>query len=345
VEITIDQTKRSDLNLARYTAELPEDLSNFSEIIYTSQKMKVVVSLAARAAGFEDVPILLLGEPGTGKDLFARAIHKQSRRNGKLQALNCGAYPSTLLAAELFGAEKGAYTGATWRQGAIRAARNGTLFLDEIGELPAEVQPTLLRFLQSGEVPKLGTEDVEIVPTRVIAATNQNLFEMCRQGKFREDLLFRLDIIRVNIPPLREYVEDIGLIAEHLLGKIIRKHKKKMKLAPDAIDRMRAYHWPGNVRELHAVLMRCYVLGRGSTITDEAVQQAILPSLDQKAAAVENLDDAVARFGKTLIDQAMSMSGGKKAAAARLIGLNSAQTLTNRYGVYQQRLALTKKNH
>ena len=340
VSVTIDQAKRSDLNLARYTADLPEDLSTFSEIIHTSPKMQAAVTMAARAAKFEDVPVLLLGEPGTGKDLFARAIHDHSKRRGKFQALNCGGYPSGLLASELFGAKEGAFTGAVARQGAIRAARNGTLFLDEIADLPLEVQPTLLRFLQRGEVPQLGSEQVEVIPTRVIAATNRDLFEMCRAGTFREDLLFRLDIIRVNIPPLREYSEDIGIIADHLMGRMIRKHGKKMKLAPDAYETLRQYDWPGNVRELNAVLMRCYVLERGGTITAAAVRQAILPfgKMSVVQEPIQNLDDAIARLGKGMIDQALASTGGKKAAAARVLGLNSPQTMNNRYGMYQQRL-------
>jgi len=341
VVFTIAQTKRSDLNLARYTADLPADLNYFSGIIHTSPKMKAAITKAARAAAFEDVPVLLLGEPGTGKDLFARAIHESGKCTGRFHALNCGAYPSDLLPAELFGSEKGAFTNAVSRQGAIRAARNGTLFLDEIGELPIQAQPMLLRFLQSGEVTMLGTEQTESVQTRVVAATNRDLFQMCKEGKFREDLLFRLDIVRVDIPSLRECSEDIGIIAEHLLELIIKKHRKKMKLAPEALAKLRAYDWPGNVRQLNAVLMRSYVWETGNIITAAGVQEAMMGSgrAGSSQYLTENLDDTIARLGKELIDRALTSTGGKKAPAARQLGLSSPQTLNNRYGAYQRRLA------
>jgi transcriptional regulator with PAS, ATPase and Fis domain len=216
-----------------------------------------------------DATVLIHGESGTGKELIARAIHRGSRRARRpFVALNCGALPETLLESELFGHVKGAFTGASVnRKGLFEEADGGTVFLDEIGEMTPGLQVKLLRTLQDGEVRAVGSTQPITVDTRVVAATNQNLDVLMRQGRFREDLFYRLNVIAFAIPPLRERREDIPLLVEHFLDRFNRKQGRALRLEDDALQLLLGHPWPGNVRELEHALERMVILGEGDTIT------------------------------------------------------------------------------
>ncbi|AOS97100.1 Transcriptional regulatory protein ZraR [Microbulbifer aggregans] len=210
-----------------------------------------------------DATVLVHGETGTGKELVARAIHEQSRRAGKpLISVNCAAIPETLIEAELFGHEKGAFTGAqTAREGLVAAADGGTLFLDEIGELPLEAQARLLRVLQEGEVRPIGAVESRKVDVRLVAATHRNLRQLASEHKFREDLYYRINVVQMTLPPLRERGKDVLTIAESLLEKFCaRVERPTLKLSPEAIQAVTTYTWPGNVRELENAIQRAVIL-------------------------------------------------------------------------------------
>lgn len=207
--------------------------------------------------------VLIHGETGTGKELVARALHEESQRNNHLMiSVNCAAIPETLIESELFGHEKGAFTGAaTNREGLVAAADGGTLFLDEIGELPLEAQARLLRVLQEGEVRPLGSVESRKVDVRLVVATHRDLRKLAKEGKFREDLYFRINVVQLTLPPLRERGRDIINIAESLLQRYCTQFgKTPLRLAPDAVDAIMAYQWPGNVRELENAMQRAVIL-------------------------------------------------------------------------------------
>jgi two-component system response regulator HydG len=214
--------------------------------------------------------VLILGESGTGKELIAAAIHYASpRKNNRFLALNCAALTETLLESQLFGHIKGAFTGAVQAQkGLLDEAHEGTLFLDEIGDLSPVLQAKLLRVLQEGEFIPVGSTRTRQVDVRFLAATNKDLEAEVARGQFREDLFYRLNVIALQLPPLRERPEDIEPLALHFLGNISRKLRRPLKgLSPDALAAMQAYRWPGNVRELENVIERCAILARGETIS------------------------------------------------------------------------------
>jgi transcriptional regulator with PAS, ATPase and Fis domain len=215
-----------------------------------------------------DATVLIQGESGTGKELIATAIHYASAHSrGPFVAVNCGALPEALLESELFGHVKGAFTGAsTDKKGLFEEAHEGTLFLDEIGELPQQLQVKLLRALQSGEVRPVGSNQPSTVNARVLAATNRDLEQMVRQGGFREDLFYRLNVITIALPPLRERREDIPALAEHFLERLGAKQGRTLRLSPDALDRLLGYAWPGNVRELENAIERAAILSRADTV-------------------------------------------------------------------------------
>lgn len=217
-----------------------------------------------------DTSILIQGESGTGKELVARALHEQSTRSSaSIITVNCAAIPESLIESELFGHEKGAFTGAIeTHRGLIEAADKGTLFLDEIGELPIEAQARLLRVLQEGEIRRVGSTTSRWVDIRLVAATHRNLQERVEKGLFRSDLYFRLHVVEINLPPLRERGEDISELAEILLKKSCQRlNKPVMNFTDRAIERLQEYHWPGNVRELENVIERAVILGEGDSIT------------------------------------------------------------------------------
>jgi len=235
-----------------------EDLPEFTEIIGKSVQLRTILKLTDQVAS-TDVPVLILGESGTGKELVARAIHyRGSRRSKRLIAQYCGSLADNLLESELFGYKKGAFTGAaTDRPGLLEAADGGTFFLDEIADISMEIQTKLLRFLQEGEFRRVGDTQLRHVDTRILAATNKDLAAMVKEGSFREDLYYRLNVVTINMPPLRERVGDLPLLAEHFLEKYAEKyHKQAQKFSKAAMEALLAHHWPGNIRELQNVIQR-----------------------------------------------------------------------------------------
>ncbi|MCG5513666.1 sigma-54-dependent transcriptional regulator [Ectothiorhodospira shaposhnikovii] len=244
-----------------------------------------------------DATVLIRGESGTGKELVARAIHKKSRRaQAPLVSVNCAAIPEGLLESELFGHEKGAFTGAAQsRQGLAEAADGGTLFLDEIGELTPAAQSRLLRVLQDGEIRRVGANSSRKVDIRLLAATHRDLELMVREGDFREDLYYRLKVMEIGLPPLRERLEDLPRLADFLLEKACRRLKQApARLAPSALAAMQAHRWPGNVRELENALERAVILADGDCIAAEHL--GLTPGPSQEATPDTSLEDYFRRF-------------------------------------------------
>jgi transcriptional regulator with GAF, ATPase, and Fis domain len=280
--------------------------------------------------------VLLLGETGTGKEVIANAIHQMSsRKEGPFIKVNCGAIPNTLLDSELFGHEKGAFIGAlNQKRGRFERAHGGTIFLDEIGELPSEAQIRLLRVLQEKEIERVGGTKPIQVDIRVIAATHRDLQAMIAEGRFREDLYFRLKVFPIEIPPLKERIGDIPALVQYF----IRKKSRDMKLtdiptlAPGAIDRLMAYHWPGNVRELENAVERALILCRGEPLAFSDVQPSnsrdIISSPCSPEHEVLNLDEAMARHVRRVLAMTAGRVEGER-GAAKLLGINP-NTLRNR---------------
>jgi two-component system response regulator HydG len=283
--------------------------------------------------------VLLLGESGTGKELFARALHEHSpRAQGPFVPINCAAIPETILESELFGYERGAFTGAVQRkEGRIERAQGGSLFLDEVGELTASVQVKLLRFLQEGEIERLGGTGTVKVDGRVIAATNQDLSSRVREGKFREDLYYRLNVIQVVLPPLRDRVEDVPLLADHFVARYAAKNGKSIRgLTRGAMASLETYPWPGNVRELEHAIERAVVLSRGAEIDVDDLPEAVRSGGGARAPGM-----ATALEGRTLavplgttmeeielrvIRETLRQTKGDKNLAAQLLGI-AARTI------------------
>jgi len=241
--------------------------------------------------------VLIHGETGTGKELVARALHEESQRNNHLMiSVNCAAIPETLIESELFGHEKGAFTGAASnREGLVAAADGGTLFLDEIGELPLEAQARLLRVLQEGEVRPLGSVESRKVDVRLVAATHRDLRKLAKEGKFREDLYFRINVVQLTLPPLRERGRDIINIAESLLQRYCTQFgKPQLKLSADAVDAIMAYAWPGNVRELENAMQRAVIL-----CEDSNEISSLLLSIDSDSPSQNTLETGDMIFGQT----------------------------------------------
>jgi DNA-binding NtrC family response regulator len=288
-----------------------------------------------------DATVLLLGESGTGKELFARALHHLSpRRTGPFVAINCAAIPDTLLENELFGHEKGAYTGANAaRAGRIELADRGTLFLDEVGELGPAVQAKLLRVLQERTFERVGGNRTISVNLRIVAATNRDLRKAAREGAFREDLYFRLAVVSVRIPPLRERRDDVPVLAAHFVERFRRElGKEKLELSESSLDALRAHAWPGNVRELENAIERAAILADGPLLEPHhlslAAPSAAEEELDAFARAVglEGSLDAISERARNLaerlvIKRALAEAGGNKARAAQRLDVNYKRLL------------------
>ncbi len=258
--------KQMSAEIERLRERLKQE-QNFGTIVAESDEMKEVLHLVAKVAE-SDSPILIQGESGTGKELVARAIHTNGRPNNQFLPINCGALPETLLESELFGYMRGAFTGATVnKKGLFEEAHRGTLFMDEIGDMPESLQVKLLRTLDSGEIRRLGSNKPVYVDVRLVAATNKNVEEMVQQGRFRKELYYRLNVIPIVIPPLRERKKDILPLAEHFLKlHSLKMNSEVLKMSPEARQAMVRYDWPGNVRELGNAIERAVVLSRYDTI-------------------------------------------------------------------------------
>jgi transcriptional regulator with GAF, ATPase, and Fis domain len=247
----------------------PHTQDNDELIVGVSDAMRYVMFRVEQVAA-TDATVLLCGETGTGKELLARAIHRESaRRAYPFVVVNCAAMPAALIESELFGRERGAFTGAHTSQiGRFELANRGTIFLDEIGELPVELQPKLLRVLQEGQVERLGSPRTVDVDVRVVAATNRDLSEEVREGRFRRDLYYRLNVFPITLPPLRQHREDIPALVRHLVQRLAAALRKPIANIPDDVmAALTAYDWPGNIRELENVLQRAIILSRGDTLT------------------------------------------------------------------------------
>ena len=285
-----------------------------------------VLELVERAAEFK-ATVLLTGESGTGKEVLARAIHAQSpRRNDAFVAINCGAIPENLLESELFGHAKGAFTGADRaRRGLFVEADGGTLFLDEIGELPPALQVKLLRVLQEEEVRPLGESKPRKVDARVLAATARDLESDVREGRFREDLFYRLNVVRVEVPPLRERQQDIPLLVDHFLAHFRDALGKPVRgLADDALARLVAYPWPGNVRELENVMERAIILARGEWLTLAELPENLTNSGPVGGGENESLSLRAAKRRAEIdaIGRALRATDGNRTHAARLLEIS-----------------------
>ncbi len=328
---------------------LPPDTPEFETIIYRSRGMSDAVRKAKRAAVF-NVPVLLLGESGTGKELFARAIHSVSDRSkGPFIPVNCGAIPPTLVESELFGYEKGAFTGALRdKKGIVETSDGGFLFLDEIGELPGNVQVKLLRVLQEGEIYRIGSTTPVKVDFRIIAATNKDLISEVQKGTFRDDLFHRIAVGVIQLPPLRNRGTDINLLIDHFLGEINgefqgQKGWKNKKLSAGARKILTMYLWPGNIRELINTLMRISIWSDGDTITKSDAQAALFGDTAGKTDTILNRGlgngfDINALLGEVALhylDRALEESGGSKVKAAELLGFKNYQTLSNWINKYK----------
>lgn len=317
--------------LIRENAELKEQLRErykFDEIVSTSRAMEEVLNLAGRVAA-STATVLLRGESGTGKELIAKAIHFHSPRAGyPLVKVNCAALPETLLESELFGHEKGAFTGATARRiGRFEAADKGTIFLDEIGDLPPGMQVKLLRVLQEKEFERLGGNQTIRVDVRVIAATNRNLETAIREGRFREDLYYRLNVVSVVIPPLRERKEDIPALMDFFIQKYSAENRKKITgVSAEVRDLLMRYDYPGNVRELENIIERAVVLAKAGTITTNDLPIHLrLPSGEgdlRLRKANSRLKDTLETIERGLILDALKEAGGVQTRAAHRLGIS-----------------------
>jgi len=307
-----------------YLKEEVDTAFNFGEIVGDTPGMVKMFQTIEKVAP-SDTSVIIYGESGTGKELVARAIHQHSlRRDKPFIKVNCGALAEGLLESELFGHEKGAFTGAFRRKkGRFELADRGTLFLDEIGEIPPATQVKLLRVLQEREFERVGGEETLPVDVRVLAATTKELVREIREGRFREDLYYRLHILPILVPPLRERREDIPKLAAHFLNRLARELKKPgLHLSREATERLMAYRWPGNVRELENVLERAVVLAGGNEIDAEALAFMLIePQRTGMPEDALNLEEALAAFERRRLQEALQVAGGNKAKAARILGL------------------------
>jgi two-component system, NtrC family, response regulator AtoC len=306
-------------------------------LIGESPALRAVIDIVERVAG-NNSTVLITGESGTGKEVVARLLHGSSPRvGGPFVAVNCGAIAETLIESELFGHAKGAFTGATdARHGKFVQADGGTLFLDEIAELPLPLQVKLLRALQEREITPVGDSRSRTVDVRIIAATNRDLEAMVAEGRFRHDLYYRLDVLPIKLPALRERPEDITLLAQHFLESMNRRFAREVAIGADSLALFNLYSWPGNVREMENLFERLVVLNRTGTITAEelparlrgtAASAEIAGAASELARGAIDLPGTIAAIETSLIEQALRQAGGNKTRAAEMLGLSRTTLL------------------
>jgi len=361
---TIDQALEAGrIMRSKVEVNREPDTAQGEAIIGRSRAMQEVYKAIGRVAP-TDATVLIRGESGTGKELVARAIYQHSLRADKpFLVINCVAIPETLLESELFGFEKGAFTGATTRRvGKIEQANGGTVFLDEIGDMPFSIQAKILRLLQEKSIERLGGRDPIPVDVRIIAATNRDLEEALAAGRFREDLYYRLKVVTIWLPPLRERLEDVPILADYFLNRFaLEMGLNNPGMTPEAKEVLKQYQWPGNVRELANTIQKAVIFSRGYLIRPEEVSQLlsstakslsdrdILSCLQQwvrqellqgpEENAFENFMD---RFASILVSEALELTGGNRTRAAKLLGL-SRPTLQAKIDKYRLRVQTSIK--
>src|SRR5499427_227230 len=310
----IEGRKQAEDRIRNEAVALREQIdrdSMFQDIVGSSEALRRVLRDVAKVA-LSDSTVLILGETGTGKELIARAIHKRSNRAEQaFIGVNCAAIPPSLIASELFGHEKGAFTGAMQRRlGRFESANGGTIFLDEVGDLPLEVQIALLRVLQEREIERVGSNKPISVDVRVLAATHRDLNLLVSEGKFRQDLLYRLNVVPIQMPSMRERREDIPLLIDYFIGRFAKKAGKKFRtIDKKTVQLFKAYRWPGNVRELQNVIERAVILSEGDTFrVDETWLKRGAPRF---AGSTVALNGALQRQEKEMIEAALAESGGR----------------------------------
>ena len=344
-EYIITLSKQTEAHLNATKMIYAEPTFSFDDIIGSSDAIRQVKTIAELGAA-HNPSILITGESGTGKELFAQSIHNaSSRRNGPFVAINCGAIPRTLIESELFGYTAGSFTGAAkgGKAGKFELADGGTIFLDEIGEMPLFMQAKLLRALQSGEIQKIGSDTMQKVDVRVIAATNRNLKQMVRDGKFREDLYFRLNTFTIVIPPLRERGEDVLLLAEHFLGKFSKKYGKTGRLSSAVQRFFLSYAWPGNVRQLESCMEYAVIVCGDGEIRMEHLPEELQGLSDNgertdaaeasAAGAPHGLKADIQAMERDYILRVLKETGGNKTKAMEVLGI-SRRTFYKKWKLY-----------
>src|SRR5579863_2662124 len=331
----IDDRVRAEERTRNENLALREQIdrdSMFEEIVGSSEGLRKVLRQVAKVA-LSDSTVLILGETGTGKELIARAIHKRSKRASRaFIGVNCAAIPPSLIASELFGYEKGAFTGATQRRlGRFESANGGTIFLDEIGDLPSEIQISLLRVLQEREIERVGASKPVPVDVRVLAATHRNLNTLVAEGKFRQDLLYRLNVVPIQMPSLRERTDDIPLLVEYFIGRFGKKVGKKFRTIDErTLNLFKAYGWPGNIRELQNVIERAVILSEDDTFSvDDGWLAPESPQLQDPTIA---LNEVLSRQEREMIESVLAETGGRVSGpggAAEKLGI-PARTLDSK---------------
>jgi Nif-specific regulatory protein len=315
----INALEKENLELRRTL----EDIGKPSEMVGNSSLMREIFRQIAQVAP-SPTSVLIRGETGTGKELIARAIHNKSAvKEGPFIAVNCAALPESLLESELFGHEKGSFTGAvSQRIGRFEAADGGTLFLDEIGEIPPSAQGRLLRAIQEKEIQRVGGMHTVHINVRLICATNRDLEADVKEGRFREDLYYRINVFTILLPPLRNRGADMLLLADHFVKKYARVHNKQIhRISTPAIDMLSAYHWPGNVRELENVVERAVLVAAGDTVEGHDLPPTLqMKDLQKAGVRKDTFDGLVAAYEHELIVDALKDSRGNQTEAANLLG-------------------------